>query len=91
MSVTKTFESTVITLAEESFLTRFCDASVLSVPGDMFGAEWAGREIPLTEAKRLLMGRLRKPATGCGRTLLATPGGSAGTGAWRRSGWPRRC
>ena len=56
MSVTKNYESTVITLAEESFLTRFCDASVLSVPGNMFGAEWAGREVPLTEAKRLLMG-----------------------------------
>lgn len=56
MSVMKNYESTVITLAEESFLTRFSDTSVLSIPGQLFGAEWAGRNIPLVEAKRLLMG-----------------------------------
>jgi len=56
MSVTKNYESTVIALAEESFLTRFSDTSVLSIPGQLFGAEWAGRNIPLVEAKPLLMG-----------------------------------
>jgi len=56
MSATKNYESTVITIAEESFLTRFSDTSILSIPGELFGAEWAGRNIPLVEAKRLLMG-----------------------------------
>ena len=34
MSVTKNYESTVITIAEESFVTRFSDTSVLSIPGE---------------------------------------------------------
>lgn len=45
MSVTKNYESTVISLAEESFLARFSDTRVLAIPGEMLGAKWAGRVV----------------------------------------------
>jgi hypothetical protein len=52
----KSYESTVIAIAEQSFLDRFSDARVLSIPGEMFGPAWAGRRVSLAEAKALLMG-----------------------------------
>lgn len=58
----ETFQPTVLEIAEATFATRFADTGILSVPGELLGAEFAGRDVSPVEARAALFGNKGKDA-----------------------------
>ncbi|MBS2531664.1 hypothetical protein KGQ20_02645 [Catenulispora sp. NF23] len=55
MGTIKSFEATVLAVAETEFLRDLSDTNLLAVAGELLGPEWSGCDLPAVTVRRLLL------------------------------------